>query len=266
MIHKVEKIIGGRTLSLETGRMAKQAHGSVLLQYGETSVLVAVVESKEPKEGIDFLPMYVDYRERSYAGGKIPGGFFKREGRPSDREILSARLIDRPIRPLFPDSFRNDLLVMVTVLSSDQETPADVLGVIGASAALSLSQIPVDDNIAAVRVGYTDGQFVLNPTFDQIENSKLNLVVAGTREAIVMVEGGSEELPASLVLEGLKFAKQGINEILDMIDELTGKAGLPKREFVPPETDTELENNVRARVETPLGEILKIGRTLSTIW
>jgi len=258
MIHKVEKIIGGRTLSMETGKMAKQAHGSILLQYGETSVLVAVVESKEPKEGVDFLPMYVDYRERSYAGGKIPGGFFKREGRPSDREILCARLIDRPIRPLFPDGYRNDLLVMVTVLSSDQETPADVLGVIGASAALSLSQIPVDDNIAAVRVGYTDGQYVINPTFEQIENSKLNLVVAGTREAIVMVEGGSEELPASLILEGLKFAKQGINEILDMIDELTGKAGLPKREFVPPETDTELENNVRARVEGSLGEILRI--------
>jgi len=258
MSYKVEKIIGGRTLSMETGRMAKQAHGSVFLQYGETSILVAVVESKEPKEGADFLPLFVDYRERSYAGGKIPGGFFKREGRPSDREVLCARLIDRPIRPLFPDGYFHDVVVMVTVLSSDQENPADVLGVIGASAALSLSQIPVADRIAAVRVGYVDGQYVINPTFDQNESSKLNLVVAGTRDAIVMVEGGAEELPASLVFGGLKFAREGINEILGMIEEFANAAGLPKREFAPPETDAELEKEVHSRVQAPLDEILRI--------
>jgi polyribonucleotide nucleotidyltransferase len=258
MNHKVEKIIGGRTLSMETGRMAKQAHGSVFLQYGETSILVAVVESKEPKEDTDFLPLFVDYRERSYAGGKIPGGFFKREGRPSDREVLCARLIDRPIRPLFPDGYRNDVVVMVTVLSSDQENPADVLGVIGASAALSLSQIPIADKIAAVRVGYIDGQYVINPAFDQIEKSKLNLVVAGTREAIVMVEGGAEELPASVVLDGLKFAREGISEILGMIEEIANSAGVPKKEFIPPETDPKLEEKIRGRVEAPLDEILRI--------
>lgn len=258
MTHKKERIIGGRTLSMEAGRMAKQAHGSAFIQYGETSLLVAVVESKEPKEGASFLPLFVDYRERSYAGGKIPGGFFKREGRPSDREILCARLIDRPIRPLFPDDYRNDLIVMVTVLSSDQENPADVLGVIGASAALSLSQIPIGDKIAAVRVGYIDGQYVLNPTFDQIEDSKLNLVVAGTRDAIVMVEGGAEELPAPQVLGGLEFARKGISEILDMIEEFAKAAGLPKREFTPPETDPELEEKVRAGVEAPLDKILRI--------
>lgn len=258
MIHKVEKIIGGRTLLMETGGMAKQAHGSAFIQYGETSVLVAVVESKEPKEGADFLPMFVDYRERSYAGGKIPGGFFKREGRPSDREILCARLIDRSVRPLFPDGYRNDVIIMVTVLSSDQENPADVLGVIGASVALSLSQIPITDKIAVVRVGYIDGQYVVNPVFDQIENSKLNLVVAGTRDAVVMVEGGAGELSASQVLGGLKFAREGIREILDMIEELAKAASLQKKEFTPLETDPHLEEKVRARVEAPLDEILRI--------
>ena len=257
MVHKVEKVIGGKTLSLETGRMAKQAHGSTFLQYGETSVLVTVVESKDPKEGADFLPLFVDYRERSYAGGKIPGGFFKREGRPSDREILSARLIDRPIRPMFPEGYHFDIVVMVTVLSSDQENPADMLGLIGASTSLALSQIPVTELVAGVRVGYIDGQYVLNPTFEQSKRSELSLVVAGTRDAIVMVEGGAEELPAETVLGGLEFARVGINEILDLVEELARAAGVPKKQFVAEEIDHGLREKVTALVESPLDEILR---------
>ncbi|MFH1069587.1 MAG: polyribonucleotide nucleotidyltransferase [Candidatus Glassbacteria bacterium] len=258
MIHRVEKIIGGRKLTLETGRMAKQAHGATFLQYGETAVLATVVESKDPKEGVDFLPLFVDYRERSYAGGKIPGGFFKREGRPSDREVLYARLIDRPIRSLFPDGYHYDVVVMVTVLSSDQENPADVLGMIGASTSIALSQIPLTDMVAAVRVGYLDGNYVLNPTWEQTEKSQLNLVVAGTRKTIVMVEGGAQELPADLVLGGLKFAQGGIGEIIDLIEQIAAQAGVPKRQFVPPAVNQALLERVQSRVELPLEQILSI--------
>ncbi|MBW7996169.1 MAG: polyribonucleotide nucleotidyltransferase [Candidatus Glassbacteria bacterium] len=258
MIHKVEKEFAGRQLSLETGRMAKQAHGSVFLQFGETSILATVVESKEPKSGANFLPLFVDYRERAYAGGKVPGGFFKREGRPGDREVLCARLIDRPIRPLFPDGYRNDIIVMITVLSSDQENPADMLGLLGASAALSLSKIPVTERVAAVRVGYIDSQYVLNPTFMQQEESSLNLVVAGTRDAIVMVEGGADELPADVVLGGLKFAHTGINQLLDMVEELS-TAAVPKRDWQPvDDEDPELRKKVVAKVEGPIAELLNI--------
>ncbi|HUU30312.1 MAG TPA: polyribonucleotide nucleotidyltransferase [archaeon] len=257
MVYKFEAVIGNRTLSIETGRVSRQAHGSVLVRYGDTVVHAAVVESKQPKEDVDFLPLFVDYRERSYAGGKIPGGFFKREGRPGDREVLSARLIDRPIRPLFPDGYRNDMVVMVTVLSSDQENQADVLGLIGSSAALSLSQIPVLDIVAAVRVGYINGEYVLNPTFSQIEQSNLDLVVAGTREAIVMVEGGANELPADIVLGALEFSRSGINSILDLIDKITRAAGLPKKEFVPEVVDSRLKEAVRKRVQAQLDEILQ---------
>ncbi|MCH8328420.1 MAG: polyribonucleotide nucleotidyltransferase [Candidatus Marinimicrobia bacterium] len=258
MIHKFEKVIGGKTLSLETGRLARQAHGSAILQYGETVVHVAVVESRDPKPGIDFLPLFVDYREKGFAGGKIPGGFFKRESRPSDREILCARLIDRPVRPLFPDGYRNDVMIIVSVLSSDKENPADILGLIGASASLGLSQIPVSDRVAAVRVGYLDGQYVLNPSFEQIASSALNLVVAGTRDAIVMVEGGANELPEDIVLGALKFASQGIGETLDLIDELVQAAGKPKKEFIGPVSDEALEQAVAARAESEFTDILKI--------
>ena len=258
MIHRVEKIIGGRKLTLETGRMAKQAHGATFLQYGETSVLATVVESPDPKEGVDFLPLFVDYRERAFAGGKIPGGFFKREGRPSDREVLSARLIDRPIRALFPDGYHYDVVVMVTVLSSDQENPADILGLVGVSTAMALSQIPLSDQVAAVRVGYIDGNYVLNPTWDQLEASKLNLVVAGTRETIVMVEGGAEELPQEVVLGGLRFAREGIVEIIDLIAQIAAAAGVPKRKFTPPVVEQALVDKVQSRVEVPLDEIMNI--------
>jgi polyribonucleotide nucleotidyltransferase len=258
MSHKVEKVIGGRTMSIETGHLAKQAHGSVLVRYGDTMILAAVVGGKKPREGIDFLPLFVDYRERAYAGGKIPGGFFKRESRPGEREILSARLIDRPIRPLFPKSYRQEVNVMITVLSSDQENQADVLGSIGASCALSISRLPVEKVVATVRVGLIDGNYVLNPTYTELDQSSLDLVVTGTREDIVMVEGASRELSAADILGALQEARKGINETLEMIEQLTKLAGVPKEEFVPVETDSGLIEKVTQMVSEALDGILKM--------
>ncbi len=258
MIYRVERIIGGRPLSIETGRMAKQAHGAALVRYGDTVILAAVVASKEPKPGTDFLPLFVDYRERAFAGGKIPGGFFKREGKPSEREILCARQVDRPIRPLFPKGYNHDVMVMLTVLSADQENQADVLGLIAASAALSISHIPVTDTVASVRVGYIDGQYVLNPTFGQMDSSSLDLTVAGTRTDIVMVEGGANELSSTVVLGALEFAQKGIAEVIELIAELTGQAGAAKQAFVAREMDQKLRDLVRGKVTGPLDDILTI--------
>lgn len=258
MIHKVEKQISGRTLSLETGRVAKQATGSVLARYGDTMILAAVVASKEPKENCSFLPLFVDYRERGFAGGKIPGGFFKREGRPGEREILSARQIDRPIRPLFPKGYNHDLNVMITVLSSDRENQADVLSLIGASCALAISHIPVESMVASVRMGLIGDELVINPTFLQLEESQLELVVTGTRKDIVMVEGSADELSNEEILSALKMAHQAIGEIIDMIEEMTRLAGVPKKEFIAPEIDRNLVDQVSAMVNSPLDEILRI--------
>ena len=258
MIHKVEKVLGNRTLKIETGQVAKQAHGSALVQYGDTMILATVVTSKEPREDCDFLPLFVDYRERSYAGGKIPGGFFKREGRPGEGEILSARLIDRPIRPLFPKGYNHEIMVMVTVLSSDQENQADVLGAIGVSCALSISHIPILNTVASVRMGLIDGNYVLNPTYSQLENSRLDLVVTGTREDIVMVEGAAKELSDSQILAALKEAHVGINEILDMIGQLTDVVGVPKKEFIPEKIDDSLLDKITRMVDEPLNNILRI--------
>ncbi len=258
MIHKVEKEIGGRNMSIETGSVAKQAHGSTLVRYGDTMILATVVVSKEPKENCSFLPLFVDYRERSYAGGKIPGGFFKREGRPGEREILSARQIDRPIRPLFPKGYNHEIMVMVTVLSSDQENQADVLGSVGVSCALAISHIPIENTVASVRMGLIDGKYVINPTYSQLEKSLLDLVVTGTREDIVMVEGAAKELSEAQILGALEEARKGINEILEMIDQLKDAAGVPKKEFVPAEIDQVLVDKVTRLVDEPLKGILRI--------
>ena len=258
MIHKVEKVIGGRNMSIETGSVAKQAHGSALVRYGDTMILATVVVSKEPRENCTFLPLFVDYRERSYAGGKIPGGFFKREGRPGEREILSARQIDRPIRPLFPKGYNHEIMVMITVLSSDQENQADVLGSVGVSCALAISHIPIEKTIASVRMGLVDGKYVINPTYSQLENSLLDLVVTGTREDIVMVEGAAKELSEAQVLGALEEARKGINEILEMIDQIKDAAGVPKKEFVAEEIDQSLVDKVTRLVDEPLNGILRI--------
>ncbi len=241
---KVAKVFAGQTLSFETGRLARQAHGAVLVQHADTVVLVAVVVNSNVDPNKDFFPLTVDYREKTYAAGKIPGGFFKREGRPRDKEILSARLIDRPIRPLFPDGFFNEVQVLATVLSSDQEHQADVLAITGASAALSISKIPFLGPIAGVRVGMIDGQFVINPTFSQIDKSTLELVVAGTADSILMIEGSAKEVSEEVMLDAVNFAHRHIKELVEIQKELCSQVATEKMSLVPLPDHSELRKRV----------------------
>ena len=223
-MHRIETQFAGRPLVIETGRLAKQAAGSVLVQYGETVVLAAVTVSPNISH-LPFFPLTVEYREKQYAAGKIPGGFLKREGRLSDDEILNCRIIDRSIRPLFPEGFRHETQVYVMVMSTDQENESDVLGVLAASAALSLSQIPWEGPIAATRVGKVDGSWILNPTFQQLDYSTMDLVVAGKADSILMVEGGALEVSEAEVVQGLKVAQVGIKELIGHISDLVKQAG-----------------------------------------
>ena len=255
MIEKVEMEIGGRTLSIETGRFAKQAHGAVAVRFADTMILAAACAEKEAREDRGFFPLTVDYREKTSAAGKIPGGFFKREGRPSEKEILSSRIIDRPIRPLFPDGFKCETQVLITVLSSDQENDSDILGLIGASAALSISDIPFDETIAGVRVGRIAGEFVINPTLQQLEDSDMNIIMAGSADAVTMVEGGCKEISEDDLLGALSFGYDVIKKIVVLIDELKARAGKPKREIVPPEVDEDFVSKVNDRVASVIPEI-----------
>jgi polyribonucleotide nucleotidyltransferase len=248
MSARVEAMIEGRALSIEAGRVARQADGAVWVQYGDTVVLVTAVASKQTREGIDFFPLTVDYQERAYAAGKIPGGFFKREGRPRDKETLTSRLIDRPIRPLFPPGYRQDVQIIATVLSADQENDPDVLAVVGASAALTISPIPFLGPIGAVRVGRVDGRFRLNPSYDELEASELDLVVAGTAEAVVMVEAGAQELSEALFLEALEFGHAALPELIAAQTGLARALGCRKAPFVSPAPDPALVAEVQARV------------------
>src|SRR2546423_7988851 len=195
--------IGGKTLSFETGKLAKQAGGSVIVRYGDSVVLVTACRAASERQGIDFLPLTVDYREYTYASGRIPGGFFKREGKPAEKEVLTSRVIDRPTRPLFPSGWRHETQIIALVLSADQENDTDVLAITGASAALALSDIPVQKTIAGVRIGLLDGQYVVNPTFEQRKQSRLDLIVAGSSDAIVMVEAGAKEVSEEQVVQAL---------------------------------------------------------------
>jgi polyribonucleotide nucleotidyltransferase len=256
-VEKIELDLGGRRLSIETGKVARQAHGAVTVRYGDTMVLSTVVATQEPRD-VDFLPLSVEYRERTYAAGRIPGGFFKREGRPRDKEIVSARLTDRPIRPLFPKGFRSDIQVYITVLSADGENDADILGLLGASAALTISDVPFAGPIGAVRVGHVDGQWVLNPTFSNLDRSSLDLVVAGTSDNIIMLEGGAEEVSEELVLGALDLAQQGIGEIVGMQERLRESAGRPKRHFQPTETPKDLVARVDELAATAVSDALLI--------
>ncbi|HHV61602.1 MAG TPA: polyribonucleotide nucleotidyltransferase [Firmicutes bacterium] len=246
MEYCLEMVLGGRRLALETGKMARQANGSVLVRYGDTVVLVTACASKEPREGIDFFPLVVDYEERLYAVGKIPGGWIKREGRPSEQATLSARMIDRPIRPLFPKGFRNDVQVVATVLSVEKDNVPDIPALIGASAALTISDIPFAGPIGGVRVGRVDGEFVINPTFEQSEKSDLYLVVAGTKDAILMVEAGANEVPEEVILDGIMFAHGSIKEIIELQERLREAVGKPKLEVPLYEVNAEIEAKVRA--------------------
>ncbi len=246
--------IGGRTLVIETGELAGQAGGAVTVQYGDTMVLVTACMSAAPREGVDFLPLTVDYEERLYAAGKIPGGFFKREGRPSQDAVLTSRLTDRPLRPLFPHGFRNEVQVVVAVLSTDQENVPDMLSIIGASAALGISDIPFGGPISAVRIGYIDGELVLNPTFTQLLESKLDLVVAGTEEMVIMLEAGANEVSEDIVLQAIKLGQESNREVIKLQKELIQNWGKPKMEFEPKEPNPELQAKVSAIIRDRLSQ------------
>src|SRR5919197_876231 len=257
MVKHVEREFAGRPLKLEAGRLAKQAAGACLLQFGETVVLATVTVS-DNLSNLPFFPLTVEYREKSYAAGKIPGGFLKREGRPSDEEILAARVIDRSVRPLFPDGFKNEVQVFLYVLSADQENDADVLGVTAASAALTMSKVPWNGPIAAVRVGRVEGAWILNPTFQQLEFSDVDIVVSGGRDSIVMVEGGALELTEAEIVKGLEAAQKGIRELLDAADELVAEMRQPKMEWTRVEPPAELVERVKSLAEARVSEALNL--------
>ena len=222
---------GGKKLVLETGRVARQASGAVLATYGETTVLCTVVASKEPREDVDFLPLTVSYQEKTFAAGKIPGGFFKREAKPSDKETLISRLIDRPIRPLFPENYFNETQIICTLLNLDQDTSPDVVAFIGASAALALSGAPVQSTVAAAKVGYIDKKFVLNPSKSQLENSDLELVVAGTKDGVLMVESEVKELPEKIMLDAVMFAHKEFQDVIKFIETFAKENEIIKIEY-----------------------------------
>jgi polyribonucleotide nucleotidyltransferase len=249
--------LGGRTLTLEIGRLAKQASGAVFVKYGDTAVLASAVGSKQPREGIDFFPLTVDYEERLYSVGKIPGGFIKREGRPTEAAILSSRLIDRPIRPLFAEGFRNDVQVVATVMSVDQDNPPDVTAMIGASVALTISDIPFEGPIGAVRVGHVNGEYIINPTIDQRGKSELSLVVAGTMDAILMVEAGANEVSEDIMLNAIMFGHDVIKQQITLINQIREEIGKPKREIPLYEVSAEIEQAVRQYATQKLEEAVQ---------
>ncbi len=249
---------GRHQLTIETGEIARQAHGAVLVHLDDTVVLVTVVGKKEVRPGQDFFPLTVDYQEKTYAAGKIPGGFFKREGRPSEKETLTSRLIDRPIRPLFPDGFLNEVQVIATVVSSDSEIDSDIPAMIGASAALAISGIPFDGPIGAARVGYLNGEYVLNPTLSELKETQLNLVVAGTQQAVLMVESEAMQLSEDVMLGAVVYGHEQMQAVISMINELADEAGKPLWDWVAPEKDESLAQKVRQAAEQPLREAYQI--------
>jgi polyribonucleotide nucleotidyltransferase len=257
-MHKRELEINGTSLSFETGKYAKQADGSVIVRMGESVVLVTACASPNAREGIDFLPLTVDYKEYTYASGRIPGGFFKREGKPSEKEVLTSRVIDRPIRPLFPAGWRNESQIIALVLSADANYDPDVLAISGASAALALSSIPFQKTLAGVRVGQIDGQYVINPTYEQRRKSSFDLVMAGSKDAIVMVEAGAKEVTEETMVQGLEAGHAAIKKIVDTIDALAKDAGKPKRETVKKEYDHAFYREVEEKVMIPLADAMRM--------
>ena len=253
MNHIKKSLIWGRhRLVIETGEIARQASGAVLINMEDTMVLVTVVGARQAQAGKDFLPLTVDYQERTYAAGKIPGGFFRREGRPSEKEILTCRLIDRPIRPLFPDGFYNEVQLVATVLSSNNEIDSDIPAMIGASAALALSGIPFNGPIGAARVGYLNGQYVLNPTATELQTTQLDLVVAGTEQAVLMVESEAKELPEDVMLGAVVFGHQQMQQVIEVIKELVDEAGAPAWDWTPPAKDETLSTRITQTAESDL--------------
>ncbi len=253
-VHSVQADICGRTLTIETGRFAELADGAVTVTYGDTMLLATVVGAKEPREGVDFFPLTVDYEEKMYAAGKIPGSFFKREGRPTETAILTARLTDRPLRPLFPKGFRNEVQVIITTLSIDKVNDPGQLAIIGASAALAISDIPFSGPVGAVQVGHINGELVINPLMGDMADSRLDLVVAGTKDAVLMVEAGAHELTEDEMLDAVMQGHEMCKQLCDLQEQLVAKAGRPKREFVSPVADTSLEDAVTAYMDNRLKE------------
>ncbi len=256
---KVEKNIAGRPLKIESGQIARQAGGSVLISYGETSILATVCCSSEPREGVDFLPLQVEYREKHYAGGKIPGGFFKREAKPTDAEVLTSRLTDRPIRPLIPKGYYHEIQLMLTTMSYDHENTPDVMAAIGASAALLLSPVPFDGPIASVKIGLIDGEYVLNPTAEQMQSSDLDLMVTGKKDKICMIEGGSNFVPEKTILEALEVALEGINDIVDLQMEFSEHFDNSYEMTESKVLSDEIENKLNEEYSSKIDELFDIG-------
>ncbi len=257
--HHFEATVGNKTITVETGDLAKLAGGAVTIQLDEAVVLATATASKSPREGIDFFPLSVDFEERLYAAGRIPGSFFRREGRPTAQAILTARLIDRPLRPLFPKGFRNDVQIICTALSADEITPLDVLAINAASAALMISDIPWDGPIAAVRVGYLDDHFVINPTFVEIENSLLDLRLAGTRDGILMVEAGANELPENMMVEGLRIGHEAMQPLIEMQMQMREQLGKEKRTFTVPTPEPSIQQAVHDFAADRIAETVAAG-------
>ena len=257
-MHTRDISVGGRKISIETGRMAKQADGSVLVRSGDAVVLVSACAAANPREGIDFLPLTVDYKENTYASGRIPGGFFKREGKPAEKEVLTSRLIDRPIRPLFPSNWRHETQIIALVLSADAENDTDVLAITGASAALALSTIPLEKTIAGVRVGQIEGKFVINPTFTERKNSQLDLIVAGTSDGIVMVEAGAKEVTEKDMVGALETAHAAIKDIIIGIDALAKQAGKTKKTIAKKQIEKAFQQEVHGKAYEKLAAAMRI--------
>ncbi|MHB1005654.1 MAG: polyribonucleotide nucleotidyltransferase [Chloroflexota bacterium] len=253
MAQSVSVQLGGRTLTIETGKVAGLADGAVTVRYGDTIILATATMSKQPREGVDFFPLTVDFEERLYAAGKIPGGFTRREGRPTESGILTMRVTDRSIRPLFPKGFRNDIQVIITALSADQQNPIDLLCIIGASAALTISKIPFEGPVAAVRIGYADEEFIINPTIQQIPDSQLDMIVSGTKDAVVMVEAGAKQVSETVAIEAIRFGHEAVQAIIDLQTQLRELAGKPKFEYVP----TPVAEEVKQAVASAVGDRLR---------
>src|SRR5947199_1424024 len=258
-IHRVELDWGGRKLVLETGKIARQADGAVVATYGESKVLATVVAAKEPREGVDFLPLTVDYQEKFYAAGRIPGGYFKRDGRPTEKETLVSRLIDRPVRPLFAEGWRNETQVIVTTLSHDLENDPDILALVASSAALTLSGAPFMGPIGAARVGFVNDEYVLNPLLDEMTESQLDLVVAGTQDAVLMVESEAKELSEEVMLGAVMFGHRHFQPVIEAIIKLAEKAAKEPRELIAPDHKA-LEKEILGLAEKDLRTAYSIVR------
>ncbi len=258
MKQQVQLEWGGRTISFETGAVARQASGAIWARYADTVVLATAVAVPEPKEGVDFLPLTVNYQEKTYAAGKIPGGFFKREGRPTEKDTLTSRLVDRSIRPLFPKGFNHEVQIIINILSADRQNDPDILSLVASSAALIVSDIPFNSAVGAVRVGLMQDDFILNPTFDQLDNSKMDLVVAGTKDAVIMVEGEAKEVSEEEMLEALEFAHGQIKKVIELQEQLSSIAGKEKWEFQSPGIDEDLEKTIKQFCQDEMAEAIRI--------